>query len=177
MKQHENHMEHKISFVDGVLYKICKFFASKQFLRRQNITRGLSAWQLRCLIIHRVWLQPNEHQMTFIWPLNATQGQMSWCKLKDHNYTVYDLLRVHEKLHMMLHLGDTTFWSHVTLIWPWKFIQCQMSLGKVIVHRWSNVIHVYKVNWKAIYDLLYVYHTNFDHMMHHLSETQLLERL
>ena len=26
-------------------------------------------------------IQPNEHQMTFIWPFNATQGQMSWCKL------------------------------------------------------------------------------------------------
>ena len=29
----------------------------------------------------------------------------------------------------------------------------------------------YKVNWKAIYDLLYVRHTNFDNMMHHLWDT------
>ena len=28
-----------------------------------------------------------------------------------------------------------------------------------------------KVNWKAIYDLLYVFHTNFDHMMYHLWNT------
>ena len=24
--------------------------------------------------------------LTLIWPFNATQGQMSWCKLKDHIY-------------------------------------------------------------------------------------------
>ena len=45
--------------------------------------------------------------MTLILPFNATQGQMSWGKLKDH--IIYDLLCVYEKLYMMLHLGDTTF--------------------------------------------------------------------
>ena len=49
--------------------------------------------------------------MTLIWPFNATQGQMSWGKLKDH---IYDLLWVYEKNYMMLHLGDTTFLSHTT---------------------------------------------------------------
>ena len=97
----------------------------------------------------------------------------------------------------------------MTLIWPWKFIQCQMSwqfIDEVIVHRgllicvsnklWPERAYLMKynplkpqwpwfalsilskvkchtcckVNWKAIYDLLYVFHTNFDHMMHHLSE-------
>ena len=29
----------------------------------------------------------------------------------------------------------------------------------------------------TVYDLLYEFNTNFDHMMHHLSETQLLESL
>jgi len=28
-----------------------------------------------------------------------------------------------------------------------------------------------KVNWMAIYDFLYVFHTNFDHNMHHLWDT------
>ena len=83
----------------------------------------------------------------------------------------------------------------------WKFIQGQMYWGKLICHRWlltcvsnklwpeysplktqwpwfalsiSSKVKCYtshKVNWKAIYDLLYVFHTNFDHMMHHLRDT------
>ena len=105
----------------------------------------------------------------------------------------------------MLHLGDTTFWSHVTLIQPWKFIPGQTYWGKLIVHRWLCVSNrlwpecasfmkysplktqwpwfalsisskvkchtCHKVNWKAIYNLLCVFHTNFDHMMHHLWDT------
>ena len=35
----------------------------------------------------------------------------------------------------------------------------------------SSNVKCLKVNWGAIYDLLYVFHTNFDHMMYHLWET------
>ena len=38
---------------------------------------------------------------------------------------------------------------NMTLIWPFNVIQ-----GKLLP---------YKVNWTAIYDLLYVFHTNLDH--------------
>ena len=31
----------------------------------------------------------------------------------------------------------------------------------------SSKVKCYKVNWKAIYDLLYVFHKNFSHTMHH----------
>ena len=47
----------------------------------------------------------------------------------------------------------------MTLICPFNFIKGQMSYI------------CYKVNWKAIYDLLYVFNTYFDHMMHHLWDT------
>ena len=43
-------------------------------------------------------------------------------KVKCHEVNwkiIYDSLCVYEILYMMLHLGDTTFWSHVTLIRPW----------------------------------------------------------
>ena len=30
----------------------------------------------------------------------------------------------------------------------------------------SSKVKFYQVNWKAIYDLLYVFHTNFDHTMY-----------
>ena len=128
---------------------------------------------------------------------------MSRGKLKDHIWFI-EFMKIFIWCSI---LGDTTFWSHVTLIQPWKFIQGQISWGKLIVHRWllfvflinygqnvlslSNIAHwkpndldfalsisskvkcytCYKVNWKAIYDLLYVFHTNFDHMMHHLWDT------
>ena len=40
--------------------------------------------------------------------------------------------------------------NSMTLVWPFNVIQCQYPT----------------VNWKAIYDLLYVFHTNVDHTMH-----------
>ena len=96
-----------------------KMAAGSHFVKK---TRGLSAWQLRCLIIHWVWYTaqrtPND------------QGQMSRGKLKDHTWFTICLW----KSYMMLHLGDTTFWRHVTLIRPWKLIQGEMSWGKLIVH-------------------------------------------
>ena len=46
--------------------------------------------------------------------------------------------------------------------WPWFALSIS---SKVKCHT------CYKVNWKAIYDLLYVIHTNFYHMMHHLWDT------
>ena len=66
------------------------------------------------------------------WPWFDLQVQMSRGKLKDHILFTMCLW----KMYMMLHLGDATFWSHVTLIRPWKFIQGQMSWGKLLVHRW-----------------------------------------
>ena len=159
------------------------------------LTRGLSAWQLRCLIIHWVWYieqwTPNYLNLTS----NATKGKMSRGKLKDHIWFTMCLWKNSCDAPFRSHV---TFWSHVTLIRPWKFVQGQMSWGKLLVHRWflmcvslnygqnvlslwniahwkpndldlpfqfhqrSNVIHVInKVNWKAIYDLLYVFHTHF----------------
>ena len=35
----------------------------------------------------------------------------------------------------------------------------------------SSKVKFYKVNWKALYDLLYVFHTKFDYMMYRLWET------
>ena len=57
-------------------------------------------------------------------------------------YTNFDLM-----IMMMRHLWDTLKRS-VTLIWPLKVIQGQ------------------KVNWKIIYDFVYVLHTTIDHIMH-----------
>ena len=44
----------------------------------------------------------------------------------------------------MLHLGDTTFLSHVTLIRPWKFIQGQMSWGKLFI---DDFLFVFLINY------------------------------
>ena len=91
-------------------------------------------------------------------------------------------LILHWVFYMILHVGDTTFWSHVTLIQPWKFIQGQMYWGKLIVFlitygqnvlslwniarlktRWpwfalsiSSKVKCHtcpKVNWKAIHNI------------------------
>ena len=56
----------------------------------------------------------------------------------------------------MLSLWNIARWKPNDLDLPFQFHQ-------------TNVI--LKVNWKAIYDLLHVFHTNFDHMMHHLWDT------
>ena len=116
-------------------------------------TRGLSAWQLRCLIIHWVSYTAQRTPNYLDWPFQCHQGQMSRGKLKDH--MIYYLF--------MQNLYDApfrryTFWMHVTLIRPWKFIQGQMSWGKLIVHRWllicvlinyeQNVISWNIAHWK-----------------------------
>ena len=44
--------------------------------------------------------------------------------------------------------------SQLKTQWPWY----DLSM--------SSKVKFYKVNWKAIYDLLYVFHTNFDPTMY-----------
>ena len=51
--------------------------------------------------------------MTLIWPFNATQGQISWGKLKDHIW--FNIYVFHATFDKMLHLGDATFWKSCEL--------------------------------------------------------------
>ena len=53
-------------------------------------------------------------------------------------------------------------YSQLKTQWPWFALSIS---SKVKCYTWC------RVNWKVLYDLLYVFHTNFDHMMHHLWDT------
>ena len=58
---------------------------------------------------------PMNTKWDLIWPLNATQGQMSWGKLKDHIWFTIYVYVFHATFYMMLNLGDTTFWKSCDL--------------------------------------------------------------
>ena len=51
----------------------------------------------------------------------------------------------------MYHLWETTPWKVCDLAWPLNVIQG---------------VKGHKVNWKIIYDFVYVLHTNIGHSMH-----------
>ena len=84
-------------------------------------TRGLSAWQLRCLIVYAtlmmsncLWytakLIPNDLDLTFQCHPRSNVMGVNW-------KTIYDLLYVfHAKFDKkMPHLGDATFWKSCDL--------------------------------------------------------------
>ena len=104
-------------------------------------TRGLSAWELRCLIIHGLWYRAQWSLMNTQWPWfdlstppNVKCHGVNW-------KTIYDLLyrRFIQNLIRCSIYEIQPFETHVTLIWPWKVIQGQMSWGKLIVHRWLPI--------------------------------------
>ena len=49
--------------------------------------------------------------------------------------------------------------SQLKTQWPWFYLSM------------SSKAKFYMVNWEAIYDLLYAFHTNFDHTMYRLWDT------
>ena len=85
-----------------------------------DITRGLSAWQLRRLIVYAtlmisnyLWytakLIPNDLDLTFQCHPKSNVMGVNW-------KTIYDLLCVHAKFDKkMLHLRDATFWKSCDL--------------------------------------------------------------
>ena len=77
------------------------------------VTRGLSASQLHCLIIHCLWYTS---QMNTQWPwLDLSMPPKIKCHGVNWNI-IYDLLYVfHAKFDKMLHLGDSNFWKSCVL--------------------------------------------------------------
>ena len=100
-------------------------------------TRGLSAWQLRCLIIHCLWYTsqctPNEIEMT----VQCTQCQMSWGTWK----AIYHLLY----MCLIQNWYDAPFrrYNILKVMWPWFDLE-RLSKVKCI-----------QVNWYFIDDFLY----------------------
>ena len=92
---------------------------------------------LRAPLSNNTWsmiqspMKLNEHPMTLIWPFNATQGQMSWGKLKDH---IYDLLY----RRFIQNLISCSIYNLLKLRKPWfdlERLSKVKCLGKLIVHR------------------------------------------
>ena len=104
-------------------------------------TRGLSAWELRCLIIHGLWCRAQWSWMNTQWhwfelsmPPKVKCHGVNW---KTIIYLLYK--RFIQNLIKCSIWEIQPFETHVTLIWPWKVIQGQMSWGKLIIHRWLPI--------------------------------------